>query len=293
MVKASSKSRRGRGGERSSFLRRQRVAVSSLFLIMRRLGIVLAFLVVVLVAGACFFMNDIHRYFGNDIQRSIELLTAKAGFEVENILVDGRVNSDSSEILARVGVGAGDSIFAVNPMTAQKHIESISWVKSAHVERRLPDTIYIKISEREPMALWQDEDIIKVIDAEGIMLTDQDIGRFSGLFMVRGENAPQHAQEIIQILRAQPVIWERVDNAHWVDDRRWNLNLKGGQVIKLPEEDIGLALSRLVEKHNQESILDKALTTIDVRTDRFIVQTELGKAQEFNKSAPAGGGVSR
>lgn len=292
MAKNLKTKKNGRGNRRSALLRRQRMVFSSLFVWLRRLKIFAVVIIVISVISAIAFMEDINRYFGTDIQRSFFTVTADAGFSIKNILVDGRANSDAEEILALLGVDEGDSIFAVDPVQAQGRIEGISWIKVAHVERRLPDTIYIKILEREPLALWQDKGTLKVIDAEGVVLTDQDVGRFSGLFMVRGENAPRYAQEVIQILRTQPIIWERVDNAHWVDDRRWNLNLKDGKIIKLPENDVGLSLSRLVEKQASEGILDKAVRTIDVQPDRFIVQTDPGKAQDYNKITPASDGAS-
>ena len=41
------------------------------------------------------------------------------------------------------------------------------WVKDARVSRRFPDTLVIDIVERTPAALWQDEDRLTLIDAEG------------------------------------------------------------------------------------------------------------------------------
>ena len=38
------------------------------------------------------------------------------------------------------------------------------------MSRRFPDTLVIDIVERKPAALWQDEDRLTLIDAEGVVL---------------------------------------------------------------------------------------------------------------------------
>lgn len=217
--------------------------------------------------------------------------TAGAGFIVENIMVEGRRNADVDTIRAIVNVEKGDPLFAFDPDEAQDLLEKISWVRAAHVERRLPDTIYIHLEERQPMALWQRDGKLAVIDDEGVMLTDQKPQNFSDLPLVVGEGAPDHAVELLTLLEAEPDVARRVEAAIFVSDRRWDLKLRSGTLVKLPEKEIGYALSRLMKTHREEALMDKDLTAIDMREDgRITVRTKPGAVQEYKAGFNAAGG---
>lgn len=89
-----------------------------------------------------------------------------------------------------------------------------------------------------------------------------------------------------------PALTERVDAATWVGGRRWDIRLKSGAMIKLPEKDAAYALNRLVKQHETEGILDKRLKVIDIRgRDRIVVQTFPGTTVEYDKSVKAGSNI--
>lgn len=217
--------------------------------------------------------------------------TAEWGFAVKNIMVDGRNHTDVDALKAMINMEKGDPIFAFHPGEAKAMIEKLSWVKSAHIERRLPDTIYIKITERKPMALWQRNQKLSLIDADGVVLTDQNLGAFKNFLIVVGDEAPQHAADLMTMLLAEPVIAKRVEAATLISGRRWDLKLKSGADVKLPEEELGLALRKLAVNHEEEALLDKDVLSIDVREEgRITVRTKPGSAQDFNAAiTPASG----
>ena len=209
-------------------------------------------------------------------------LTARAGFSVDNILVEGRTNTDPGVLRALLNINRGDSIFAFNPAAAREVIQKVSWVKEAHVERRLPGTIYVGLLERKPMALWQDKGKIRLIDAEGVTLSDRDLAAFRNLPLVVGDHAPGHAAELLRTMEAEPVLLTRLEAVSWIGNRRWDMTLKGGLTIKLPESDVGLALRRVALAQEKDGLLDRDLTLIDVReSDRMIVRTRPGAAREY------------
>jgi cell division protein FtsQ len=218
-------------------------------------------------------------------------LTAQKGFAVKNILVDGRHYTDTDALRAILAVERGDPIFAFDPQESKTMLEKLSWVKTAQVERRLPDTIYIQLTERVPIALWQRQKRLSVIDGDGVVLTDQNIAAFKNLMIVVGEDAPKQAQGLMAMLQAEPLIKERVESAVLVSGRRWNLKLKSGAEVKLPADELGLALRRLAINQEEEGILDKDVLSIDVRDEgRITVRTKPGEAQDFNVGlTPASG----
>lgn len=210
---------------------------------------------------------------------------ADAGFRVENILVEGRYETDSDTLRAIINMERGDPIFAFDPAESREMIERLSWVKEAHIERRLPNTIYIGLVERRPMALWQHKNKLRVIDADGVTLTDKLSAHQKTLPIVVGEYANEQAYNLLQMLEAQPQVRDMLEAATWVGDRRWDLTMKNQMTVRLPEMDIGLALSRLAKAQSEDRILEKDLSVIDLREkDRITVRTRPGAVQEFKAS---------
>ncbi len=201
---------------------------------------------------------------------------------MQNILVEGRINSDADVLKALINIERGDPIFAFDPKDAKSLIERIAWVKEAHVERRLPGTIYIGLVERKPVALWQNKKKIRVIDSEGVTLTDRRIEPFKDLIILVGESAPQHAPDLLAFLAVEPLINDKIEAAIWIGERRWDLKLKNGIKVKLPENDMGLALRRLAKAQAEDGLLEKDLIVVDMReADRITVRTRPGAVKEY------------
>ncbi|PZO87684.1 MAG: cell division protein FtsQ [Micavibrio aeruginosavorus] len=279
------------GTRRSTILKRRSGGAERLILFIKRFGILLAVIAVILWVGAWLVMSGVAERTRMGIESSFLQTTKGWGFKVDNILVDGRSYTDADTLKAMINMEKGDPIFAFRPAEAKAMLEKISWVKSAQVERRLPDTIYIKLTEREPFALWQRNKKLVLIDKEGAVLSDRDLGKFSKLMIVVGNEAPQRAAELLSMLDAEPSIRERVEAATLIAGRRWDLKLKSGADVKLPEKELGLALRRLAVNHEEEALLDKDVLSIDVREEgRITVRTKPGAAQDYNAgSTPAAG----
>ena len=113
-------------------------------------------------------------------------------------------------------------------------------------------------------------------------MTDYGLNRFSDLVMVSGKGAKQQAANLVRNLQAEDALMPQIEAAKWVAGRRWNLVTHGGIEIKLPADDIGLALRRLAIAQEEKGILEKSLEHIDLRkTDRIIVQSAPGKVQKY------------
>ena len=271
-----------KGARRNPNRKRPVRRIDFMMLWLRRFGMILAGVVFTVWLGAWFWLSGAVQSAADWSYHSAIQKSAEAGFSVENILVEGRVNTDPDVLLGLVNIRKGDPIFSFEPDVARDLIERISWVKSVHVERRLPDTIFIELTERRPLALFKRDNKLVLIDEEGKALTDYNLRRFSDLIMVDGENAPLHTATLVANLMAEPALAEKMEMASWVGDRRWNLRTENGIEIKLPSDDIGLALRRLAVAEEENKLLSKSLEHIDLRKpDRIIVQSAPGKVEEL------------
>ena len=50
-------------------------------------------------------------------------------------------------LLGSLGVHMGQPLLAIDPVDMKKRLESLPWVRSVTVERRLPDALYVRITE--------------------------------------------------------------------------------------------------------------------------------------------------
>ncbi len=195
------------------------------------------------------------------------------GLKVQNILVVGRERTSREDLTRAIGLSRGAPILAFAPPAAKARIEKLPWVLTASVERALPDTILVHVQERHPLALWQNNGRLHLIDAGGEVITTKGLDRFGNLLMVVGQDAAGHAAELILVLQSEPELMTQVKVAVRVGNRRWNVRFDNGVDVRLPEEDPADAWSRLAEYERTHQVLARDVDVLDLRLpDRLIVR---------------------
>jgi hypothetical protein len=125
-----------------------------------------------------------------------------AGLQLREVIVEGRRNTPRELIQAALGVERGDPMLGFSPADARARLETIAWVESAHVERRLPGTILVRLTERTPFAIWQQGGRFAVIDREGKVVTTETLDAFGPLPLVVGAGADRTAAPLYDLLSA-------------------------------------------------------------------------------------------
>jgi len=268
--------------KRNRVVKRRGLSAERLIFWSKRFGLTLGLIVFIAWLGVWFFMSDASSRFYDWSQANVISLTSDLGIQTTNILIEGRDYVDVDALRAIIDMKKGDPLLAFNPDNVKNRIEKLAWVKSAQVERRLPDTIFIKLNERQPTALWQRNKRLSLIDQEGVILTEHDLERFKDYIILTGKEVPSKSRELLSLLKAEPILYERVEAATLVSDRRWDLRLQAGIIVKLPEVEIPLALRRLVSIQEEEGLMDKNVEVIDLRDgNRITVRTSPGTLQEY------------
>lgn len=209
-----------------------------------------------------------------DIHAAAINTTASLGFEVREVMVSGRQQTGRNQLIAALKLDRGSPILAFDIDEAKSRIDSLPWVRSSTIERMLPDTVLVSIVEREPLVLWQRDGKLRLIDAEGAVILEDGLEDYADLLVVVGDGAEHEAAGLIALLGSQPELMEHVSAASWVGQRRWNIHLKGGIDVRLPEDNPSGAWSRLAEYHKTHRVLEKDVTVLDLRIpDRLIVKT--------------------
>lgn len=217
-------------------------------------------------------------------------LMVDAGLTVQSVTLEGRAETAQGEIVRMLGIKRGTPMLYVDVDEARARLEALPWVKSAEVRRVWPDRINVRIVERKPVALWQNEGDIVVVDAEGRPIAGEDVSRFTDLPLVVGKGAESAVASLLGLIATQPKLKSRVKAAVRVGERRWNLRLDNGVEVRLPEEGAEAALGELVRLDREQKILARDIKAIDLRfPDRFIVKLPPGSPL-IAPARPASGG---
>ena len=199
--------------------------------------------------------------------------SASAGLVVAEVYVAGRGETARGDLIAALDVTLGAPLLAFDGEAARRRVEALGWVREATVERRFPDILFLRIVEREPLALWQRDGRLVVVDRDGVVIDGAAPGHFARLPVIVGDDAPRHAARLLAVLASEPSLRVRVEAAVRVGGRRWNLRFDNGIDVELPEEGLAEAWRRLAAFERRHRLLARDITAIDLRLpDRVVVR---------------------
>ena len=206
-----------------------------------------------------------------------ERLGRATNLTIAEIQFEGRSMTPEGQLRNALGVGVGDPLLGFSLEDARARIERLTWVQHATVERRLPGSVVVTLTERRPFAVWQSGGKFVLIDRAGQPVAEQDpvkdAAAFSLLPLVVGPGAPEAAAALLDQLASIPALKARVVAAVRVGERRWNLRLNSGCDVLLPEAQEMAAMARLMELQASQAVLDRPLQTLDLRAaDRLVVR---------------------
>jgi len=207
------------------------------------------------------------------VRAKLLALTMQAGLTVNDVVVQGRGRTSGDAILAALGAARGTPMLEVSPSAAKARLEALPWIRTASVERLLPDTLYVQVTERQPLALWQRKGKLELIDREGDVVVVPSLDEFADLVVLVGDDAPKAAPALLEMLATEPALQSHVSAAVRVGGRRWNLKLDNGIDVALPEDNVGAAWHQLAQLDRTDGLLKRDIVKVDLRLpDRLVLQ---------------------
>ena len=206
-----------------------------------------------------------------------------AGFRITSVAINGRKQLSQDEVLGIGGVNGRSSLLFLDAATVRDKLKANPWIADATVLKLYPGQLQIDITERSAFALWQQDGRLSVIADDGAVLEPYVSRRFVSLPLVVGKGAETRAKDFLALLARYPQVRSVTKAAIFVGERRWNLRLKDGLDIRLPENDVGNALAALSRLDKEEKLFSRDIVAVDMRLpDRLTVQLsdEAAKARE-------------
>ena len=92
----------------------------------------------------------------------------------------------AAQIRAAVLPRLGNGFFALNLEAVQQAVAALPWVESVEARKRWPDTLLLRVRERQPFARWNDR---QLISRQGRVFDAPDAAALTGLPDLRGPDA--------------------------------------------------------------------------------------------------------
>lgn len=106
-------------------------------------------------------------------------------FRIKTVAIGGTENLSSKKLLTTITPLLSGNIFTCDIKSATTYLEKNRWVESVSIHRRLPDSIVIELTEREPVAaVLADSGKRYLIDRHGFLL--EEISRPGKYVLVSG-----------------------------------------------------------------------------------------------------------
>jgi len=205
---------------------------------------------------------------------------AAAGFRIVTVALAGNHHVTREEVLATAGITGTTSLIFLDVEQTRERLKTNPWIADATVLKLYPGELQIGIKEREAFALWQKDGQVSVIADDGTVLEPYVAPRLVQLPLVVGSGAQTQAKEFLALLERFPAMHDFVRASVLVGERRWNLRLKNGVDVLLPEAEVAAALEKFVALDRDKNLVTRAVVAIDLRLpDRVTVRLSDAAAQ--------------
>lgn len=192
------------------------------------------------------------------------------GLQATDIVISGQIETREQDVFDALGLSPNRSLVGFDANSARERIAALPWIESVTVRKLYPGQLLVEMREKHAFAVWQKDEHLSVVQKDGTLISRFGISdllnnRFSHLPHLVGEGAAEAAAEILPIAAQFPSISGRVQSYSRVANRRWNINLDGGLVIKLPENGLEDAIKILASMQEERRVLDRQISSIDLR----------------------------
>jgi len=187
-------------------------------------------------------------------------------FMLSALSIQGSSDSLNAEIREILGLNFPISSFDLDLADLRNRVLSLPPVETAEVRLEGGSILHVKVKEKVPALLLKDDTGIHVLNKNGDYirpLLSTEYG--SKLPVITGEGAQKAAAEAFILFSA---LYDKLDEVRGlvlVGGRRWNIVLKSGQVIMLPEKKSEQAVQKILILDKAEKILSRDIAVFDFR----------------------------
>ena len=185
---------------------------------------------------------------------------------IQNINIIGLDFSDKKILLNKIENFNLNNIFLISKSDLIDEIESNSLVERYFIFKRYPSSIDINIKKTKFLAKINKNGKIFYLGSNGKLIKN-DLSN-SQLPFIFGNPETIDFFNIKEIVDKSKISYSDIKNLYFYPSKRWDLELRDSTIIKLPSDNINLALNLAIEFLNNKRFKDKI---IDARIQNQII----------------------
>jgi|GEM_PF-5601395 len=232
-------------------------------------------LAILIVGGFLILRYGVLEHMFNTSQQFLIEYSHFLGWNSHHLIIEGRKTLSEKDLQDTIQFNTSEPLASINIEQIYTRIKKNPWINKVCVKKIYPNTLYIKIEERKPYCCILQKNRSVVVDRSGVILYE---GLESYLPKLKGPEAHFYAHEILDLLSKFKNISGRVDYIERKRSGRFDLFLKDGIRVALPQDKVPLALQKLSTLFEKET-LRKTHTTIDLRVPDKIIYTGIKPAE--------------
>ena len=191
-------------------------------------------------------------------------------FDIKNIKIINNEKINQDVIEKKLKKIYGKNIFFVKTSEIEKVIRNITYLQSIEVKKKYPNTLIVKVFETSPLAILLKNSDYYILDSgANLILINTDSVTNYNYPHIFGKNSEKYFLNFLKLLKENnfPII--DIKSYYYFQIGRWDLQLKDGLLIRLPNNMIKNAIEKSVELLNKDDF--KNYEVIDLRINGRII----------------------
>ena len=178
----------------------------------------------------------------------IQLFSEKFDYQFKNYELNSLNRVDKIEVSKIINKYLNQSIFLVPLKNISISLNNLKWVKNVNISKNLSNKIKVEIIEHEPVGLFFFNDQLFYFTKDGKVIDKYNKNLNEEFIIFFGKQALTKANDFLNILikfnLEESII---IDEAYYVNERRWDVKLENEIIINLSEKNIEQSLKNYIK----------------------------------------------
>ena len=173
---------------------------------------------------------------------------------INNINITGLDIKNKLILLKKIENFNLNNIFLINKIDLKDEIESNTLVENYSIFKRYPSALDIDIEKTKFLAKINKNGQIFFIGSNGKFIKNDSLN--NQLPFIFGNPTVKEFFKIREIIDKSKISYSEIKNLYFYPSKRWDLELRDNTIIKLPINDINLALNLAIEFLDDNKLID-------------------------------------
>jgi len=199
-------------------------------------------------------------------------------FAVKEVEITGAKHTPRAALAAVTAGYTGTNLFKIDIARVQNDLRGLPWVSRIDIEKKLPNTLRINVTERVPVALVRSGDHIQYVDEHGVTFAElsPEVGDDDLPLIANASGAElERAVAFVQALKtSDPLLYSRISEVHPIAPRGFVMfDRQLGAVVYANAEDVSAKWRSLYSIVKAERLGRGAIEYAELRfADRIVIK---------------------